>query len=177
MVELVSYLYSKRIGSHRESCGWLAGMGIVNFMTLRKRKVRVERCKIGKGVFAQKFIEAGEDVGRVRGEIFDDPNYGSNYCIDLGDNFSLEPKAPFRYLNHNCTPNCQLVVHDDSPSGRERYAMVEALRDIKPGEELTIDYGWAADAAIPCLCRSSACRGWVVAAEELHLVEKQAIAR
>lgn len=143
-------------------------------MVARKRKVRVQQCSVGKGVFAQKFIAAGEEVGRVRGEFRCDPNYGSNYCIDLGENYTLEPKAPFRYLNHDCDPNSHLVVHGDGDNENERYPMVEALRDIQPGEQVTIDYGWTADAAIPCLCQSANCRGWVVAEEELHLVDKQA---
>ena len=45
--------------------------------------------------------------------------------------------------------------------------MVEVLTDIPQGAELTIDYQWSAYGAIKCLCGSSDCRGWVVAAEEL----------
>jgi SET domain-containing protein len=45
-----------------------------------------------------------------------------------------------------------------------------ALRDIRPDEQLTIDYAWPADSAIPCGCDSPNCRGWVVDADERHLV-------
>ena len=39
---------------------------------------------------------------------------------------------------------------------------VEAVRDILPNEELTIDYAWPADRAVKCLCGTSKCRGWIV---------------
>jgi hypothetical protein len=42
-----------------------------------------------------------------------------------------------------------------------------ALRVIQPGEELTIDYAWEAEAAIPCGCGSANCRGWIVDEAEL----------
>jgi len=39
---------------------------------------------------------------------------------------------------------------------------VEAIRDIMPNEELTIDYSWPADKAAKCLCGKPQCRGWIV---------------
>jgi hypothetical protein len=59
---------------------------------------------------------------------------------------------------------------DGTPAPSEVY--VEALCDIPKGEEVRIDYKWAAFGAIKCLCGSHACRGWVVAEEELHLLKK-----
>jgi hypothetical protein len=50
---------------------------------------------------------------------------------------------------------------------------VETLRSIVAGEELTIDYGWPAEQAIPCGCGAEDCRGWVVAEEELHRLPKK----
>lgn len=44
---------------------------------------------------------------------------------------------------------------------------VESLRDIMPGEELTIDYAWPADRGTKCLCGSPTCRGWIVDPAEL----------
>ncbi|MDR1962238.1 MAG: hypothetical protein LBQ50_00470 [Planctomycetaceae bacterium] len=48
---------------------------------------------------------------------------------------------------------------------------VEAIRDILPGEELTIDYAWPADRGAKCLCGSPKCRGWIVDPDELHLLQ------
>jgi len=52
---------------------------------------------------------------------------------------------------------------------------VEAIRDIMPNEELTIDYSWPADRAAKCLCGKPQCRGWIVdPAERDQLPEPQA---
>ena len=132
--------------------------------------VNVGKVPFGKGVFARQMIPSGTDIGPVLGKVIDDPEYASTYCIDLGDSLSLEPRTPFRYLNHRCEPNCMLhllevVYEDGTPAPSEVH--LEALADIPKGAELTIDYQWSAEGAIKCLCGSEQCRGWVVAAEEL----------
>lgn len=139
-------------------------------MSIGRKLVRVAKVSFGRGVFAAQNIPAGTEVGQVTGRVIDDPEYTSAYCIDLGDSLSLEPSAPFRYLNHCCTPNCQLQTYsltydDGSPAPSEVH--VVALSDIAEGDELTIDYQWSASGAIKCLCGSNNCRGWVVAVEEL----------
>ena len=51
---------------------------------------------------------------------------------------------------------------------------VEAIRDIMPNEELTIDYSWPADRAAVCCCGKPQCRGWIVdPAEREQLPEPQ----
>lgn len=140
-------------------------------MHTKKISVRVGTARYGRGVFALRPIAAGEQVGEVEGEVIDNPDYGSEYAIDLGDATSLEPAAPFRYLNHACAPNCELVIYDaEDDDGQPLGPMVcvEALRDIAASEQLTIDYAWPADAAIPCQCGTSACRGWIVHADSLE---------
>ena len=39
---------------------------------------------------------------------------------------------------------------------------VEAIQDIMPNDELTIDYSWTSDRAMRCLCGKPTCRGWIV---------------
>ena len=139
--------------------------------------VRVGKVPFGKGVFARQVISKGTEIGIVQGKVIDDPEYSSTYCIDLGNCLSLEPRTPFRYLNHRCEPNCALHTRDvefedGSPAPSEVF--VEALVDISPGTELTIDYQWSAEGAIKCLCGADACRGWVVALEELPKLQKKA---
>jgi len=138
--------------------------------------VKVGRAVCGRGVFAAREIPAGTHVGRVQGKVIDDPNYTSAYCIDLGGDRSLEPLGPFRFLNHCCEPNATLSLYDceyedGSPAPAEVY--VEALRTIRPDEEVRIDYAWSLDGAIPCLCNSPNCRGWVVDAAELPKLLKK----
>jgi len=47
---------------------------------------------------------------------------------------------------------------------------VEAIQDIMPNEELTIDYAWTADRAMKCLCGKPLCRGWIVDPSERELL-------
>ena len=159
------------------------------------KTIRVDRTSYGLGVFALRKLRADRKIGRVRGRVFTEVDYTSNYCIDAGGWLSLEPAAPFCFLNHSCEPNCQFMNYippeewDDEVRRRvafERYDSVarrtnyentdaafgvemwlEALRDIEPGEQLTIDYAWPEDSAIPCLCGSENCRGWIIAPELL----------
>ena len=49
---------------------------------------------------------------------------------------------------------------------------VEALRDIMPNEELTIDYAWPAERAIKCFCGKPLCRGWIVDLAERELLPR-----
>jgi hypothetical protein len=51
--------------------------------------------------------------------------------------------------------------------------LIGARQAIQPGQELTIDYAWPANAAIPCLCQSKSCRGWIVAAKELRKLRRR----
>jgi len=159
--------------------------------------VQVGQTPYGFGVFAFAFIPLGTPIARVSGDIFHNPNYSSDYCIDAGDGKVLEPAPPFCYLNHSCEPNCELMVYDVEEEPEESEPIdddgiyggtddsvpddtveededeeteeesqpevwVEAIRDILPNEELTIDYSWPADRAAKCLCGKPQCRGWIV---------------
>jgi len=137
------------------------------------KSLRIARTPVGKGVFARRRYEAGEVIGEVEGTVIDDANYGSDYCLDLGENRSLEPEPPFRYLNHSCDPNCLWEWYDlprKKRTSERRRVFVLAINDIDVGEELTIDYGWPATNAIPCRCHAANCRGWIVAEDELDQV-------
>lgn len=141
----------------------------------REYGVRIGPSECGMGVFALHPFVAGALLGPISGEIFDDELYESDYCMELGTIGCIEPDAPFRYLNHSCQPNCRLIEYeveqDDDEYPAELWLSVES--DIPQGEQLTIDYGWAAEHAIPCQCGSSACRHWIVAADQLgQMAEK-----
>jgi len=141
----------------------------------KKSGVTVGPATHGQGVFAAKRFRPGQVIGEIEGILHKDPDYGSNYCINVGGNCSLEPHEPFRFLNHCCEPNAKLYIvyiHESDPiEGRK--VVVEALKNIQPGSEILIDYEWAADAAIRCGCGAANCRGWVVGPAELHIVKKR----
>ena len=68
-----------------------------------------------------------------------------------------------RFINHSCDPNCDAVIED----GR---IWIEAIRDIRPGEELAYDYAYileerhtpAAKRRFPCHCGAASCRGTIL---------------
>lgn len=61
----------------------------------------------------------------------------------------------FRYLNHCCSPNTFTRLTGDRA---ESYA----LRRIRAGEELTVDYGLSHhDVQLPCQCGAAQGRGWI----------------
>jgi len=65
-----------------------------------------------------------------------------------------------RFINHSCDPNCETVIEGER-------VFIEALRDIKPGEELGYEYGltWESTddpdelANYACRCGAAKCRG------------------
>lgn len=136
----------------------------------KRKSVRVARTRIGKGVFARRSYPASAMVGEITGKIVDDADYGSDYCFDIGDGLYLEPVPPFRFVNHCCEPNCEFDYHQysDQPGEEPRKRVyLFALRDIKKGEELSIDYNWSTTYAIPCRCQAPSCRGWVVSQDSI----------
>ena len=130
--------------------------------------VVVRQSAVGFGVYARRRLRRNTHVGRIRGQIIDDADYSSDYCMELGGSLSLEPSYPFRYLNHSCEPNCEIIQWEFEGNRSELW--LHTRLPIEPGEELKIDYSWPAESAIPCLCGSPNCRGWIIDPIELPLM-------
>jgi SET domain-containing protein len=61
----------------------------------------------------------------------------------------------FRYINHSCAPNTYMRCTAER-------AEFYALRAIRAGEELTVDYGDSHHRGrLPCRCGAAGCRGWI----------------
>jgi uncharacterized protein len=59
------------------------------------------------------------------------------------------------YINHSCEPNLAARIV-------KGHILYVSLRDIKPGEELTVDYMFDRKVdKIPCSCGSRKCRGTI----------------
>jgi len=87
----------------------------------RAHTVHIGRTPLGRGLFACRRFRPQQVIGVVRGQVIDDPDYSSDYCMELGEGRSLEPAAPFRYLNHGCEPNCELFCWEtDDPAPLDR---------------------------------------------------------
>lgn len=135
-----------------------------------KQGVRVGTSRTGSGVFANRRYRQHDLIGEIVGQIIHDAAYGSDYCFELDAGRLIEPVAPFRFINHSCNPNCEFDYSDQpvpDSHGRDTRIFVFAACSIDVNDQLTIDYNWAAEAAIPCLCGASNCRGWIVAHDEI----------
>jgi SET domain-containing protein len=129
--------------------------------------VRVARSFTGSGVFAKSDFKRGMTIGEVTGKY--KLGFDGEYAIEIDDEYSLDPATPFRFLNHSCHPNAQLIT-DIRKNGRHLRMFVGALRRIRAGDEITIAYGWDAVDAVPCRCGNKKCLGWVVDPEQLSLI-------
>lgn len=132
--------------------------------------VTIRQTHVGQAVFAAQDFEPEDEISQINGEVVHGEDYQSDYCIDLGNAKTLVPGEPFRFLNHSCEPNCELIVWGTETETPELW--LHAIAPIAAGDELTIDYAWPADAAIPCLCKTESCRGWIVDEEELATVHE-----
>ena len=145
----------------------------------RSRRIQVRKSGVhGKGVFAVKPIAEGEQIIEYVGEVISwkealrrhphnpaDPNHTFYFHVD--DKHVIDAAVggnAARWINHSCEPSCEA----DEDDGR---VFIKALRNIKPGEELSYDYGLIIDepytrklkAEYPCWCGTGDCRGTLLA--------------
>lgn len=85
----------------------------------------------------------------------------NQYIFALNDWEDLDGNVdwnPARFLNHSCTPNCEVEW-----DGRRLW--IVAKRDIQAGEEITFNYGYdlVDYREYPCRCGSAECVGYIVA--------------
>ncbi len=140
---------------------------MIDIRSWRSPKTQVRDCSLieGKGIFAKDVIRKGEIVAIKAGHIITLEEYKNldekprQYCLQIEDGFFLGPKTEQEiptnaiFINHSCDPN---VGFD----GQITYV---ALRDIKSGEELVMDYGMSFTTMIAfpkfsCKCGSRLCR-------------------
>ena len=111
----------------------------------------------GMGVFAGEDIKKGEVIQPIKGKMmhFTVTNKEDSLAypdwIGIGKNQWIDPEKPFKFINHSC----------DANSGVQGQIDIVAIKDIKEGEEITIDYSIIEGDAfweMPCSCGSSNCR-------------------
>ncbi len=128
----------------------------------------------GAGVFATRRIPAGTRLVEYRGERISHEEADRRYADrPATDNhtflFTVDERTVIdggvggsaaRFINHGCQPNCRAVI----VRGR---VFIEAIADIRPGEELVYDYRLERDPDDPpgvesvfgCRCGVWDCRG------------------
>jgi hypothetical protein len=135
----------------------------------------------GNGVFATAPIARGEEIIEYKGTLMshaeadamygDGGETGHTFLFTLNDDYIIDANRKgntARWINHSCAPNCRAVVEESASGDRRRdRVLIEAIRAIKPGDELTYDYGITLD--VPhtarlkklwqCRCGSPKCTG------------------
>lgn len=126
-----------------------------------------DRSIAGRGVFARKRFKPGDVIApyapKQRRVDVDDPEALSASETKLTllseQRFVIIPdtNVPGGWLcNHSCNPNAAIFSNGE---GR-----IQCMRDISPGEEVTIFYGWVSQnepGRDPCFCGSEGCRGTI----------------
>jgi SET domain-containing protein len=103
-------------------------------------KLAVKRTATGLGLFALKPMPAGQKIIEYTGQIIpiEEANKSrSKYLFELDDKRAIDGSArsnTARYINHSCEPNAKGFT-----TGSRIW--IWSLRDVKAGEEITIDYG------------------------------------
>jgi SET domain-containing protein len=145
-------------------------------------KIAARRSSIhGNGVFAIAPIRKGERLIQYKGQLrthadvdkqhADQDETGHTFLFTLNEEYVIDANYGgniARWINHSCEPNCEALVEEHEGDNRRKdRVFIEAMRAIKPGEELTYNYGiklttphtakekklWA------CLCGAKHCTG------------------
>ena len=141
----------------------------------------------GKGVFAVRDIKKGERIieylgekiskeesnrrGIEREELAKKTGEGAVYIFELDDQWDIDGNFDYndaRYINHACRTNSESVCENGS-------IFIYATRDIKKGEEILYNYGYAFENFIdhPCKCGFPECVGYIVAVEDRLKLKKR----
>ncbi len=146
------------------------------------RRIVARRSPIhGNGVFAVAPIAKGDEVIEYKGSLMthaeadqlygDGGETGHTFLFTLNDDYLIDANRrgnTARWINHSCAPNCRALIEEHAGGDRRKdKVLIEAIRHIRPGEELTYDYGIVLD--VPhsarlkkiwaCRCGSPKCIG------------------
>ena len=131
----------------------------------------------GYGIFARRLIPKGERLIEYKGALIDAtqadgryPETGTpphTFLFDADDDLYIDAGVngnSARWINHSCNPNCEAVQEG-------RRIFIQAIRAIRPGEEISYDYRITLDEPHNerakkkwvCHCGAKACRGTMLA--------------
>ena len=121
-------------------------------------QLNVKRSSAGLGLFAGEAIPKDacviEYVGRELSPEETETSR-SRYLFEISKKRTIDGKPKINkagYINHACKPNCETTIQ----KGR---VFVMAIKNIKPGDELTYDYGeeYVDEYIKPHGCRCASC--------------------
>ena len=131
----------------------------------------------GQGAFAARDFDEGEQIGVYEGKRYSARQVsrrswetGLTYVFGLSDGSVIDAAIggnPTKHLNHSCVPNCE--AHEEIGPQGKAHIVFYALRQIRRGEELFLDYSLVVDEAeepqaFGCSCGTAQCRGTMLAA-------------
>jgi uncharacterized protein len=109
-----------------------------------KRPYRIGRSSCGLGLFASRSFKKREYIVTYRGRRVSHAEAdalearGSRYMFEINSRWTIDGSKRWnvaRYVNHSCRPNAEAVQR------KGPIIVYVARRKIKPGEEITVDYG------------------------------------
>jgi uncharacterized protein len=109
-----------------------------------KHPFRIGRASAGLGLFATEPFRKGEFIVRYTGRRVTDAESerrearGARYMFEINSHWAIDGSSRSnlaRYVNHSCRPNAEALER------RKHRIVYVARRRIKPGEEITVDYG------------------------------------
>ena len=117
----------------------------------------------GQGAFAAELIPARRKIGEIRGEAISvrearrrAKGVARIMIVELSERRAIDASLsqdPLRFTNHSCAPNAVLRIRQ----GRVEFY---AMRDVVPGEELTVNYGETHhEGRLRCRCGAPGCVG------------------
>jgi SET domain-containing protein len=129
-------------------------------------KIRLAKSKIHRwGVYAAEFIPAGRKIIEYTGERINRRETKRRadasemiYLFTLDPYWTLDGSvggSGAEYINHSCDPNLVTRIV-------KGHIIYMSARDIKPGEELTVDYRFDKKVErVECKCGTPKCRGTI----------------
>lgn len=111
----------------------------------------------GLGVITHRAFRKGELVAMFTGDILD---VITQHTLQIEPGVHIYDAHFVGYFLHSCSPNVYLDMAE---------RQVIAVRDIKAGEHLLMDYAQTEDVLFkqfPCSCGSPQCRGWITGRRE-----------
>lgn len=101
----------------------------------------IKRTQTGLGLFATSLIPKGKRIIEYFGPLIPNEEVEKSsrkYFFGVNTKWSIDgsPRSNIaRYINHSCTPNAEAIVT------QRRRVWIWSTKKIKPGEEITYDYG------------------------------------
>lgn len=129
-------------------------LGLEYLIGIRFPVLEVQNSKIdGSGIFAAEHIEDGGPVCPLYGALYNIAKAKINYpkySYQISDEIAIETSNEPGFFNHSCEPN--VFINQDW--------QFEAMKEIRVGEEIVVDYGTVDyfQYAFKCRCGTLACR-------------------